>query len=245
MRLPRSAGTPMRVADYDAVLALRAATFAPALNRRGNALLALEQPDAALAAYDAALAIEPDNPEMLNNRSVALLELGGPMRRWKAASARSPITAAICRRTLQSRQCLLGARAVRRSPRKFRGGARARAAARRCAQQYWAGAGGLETAGGSAEKYRRALWRSIRDHLGALHNRANRIADLGSLDEALAAVRASPACDPAHADALNTRGVVLGKLGRYAEALGKLRRGADGCAPERIDIEINRGIGAA
>ena len=75
-RLPRWAGTTEALADYDKVLALRP-RHVPALNRRGDALAALERRDEALAAYDAALAIESVlTPNCSIIAAVTLLDLG-------------------------------------------------------------------------------------------------------------------------------------------------------------------------
>jgi tetratricopeptide (TPR) repeat protein len=46
--------------------------------------------------------------------------------------------------------------------------------------------------------------------------------------------------NPAHVDALNTRGVVLSKLRRFEEALASYDAALE-AAPDRLDIEVNRG----
>jgi tetratricopeptide (TPR) repeat protein len=63
---------------------------------------------------------------------------------------------------------------------------------------------------------------------------------LGAYEEALDPCNKVLASDPRHADALNTRGVVLTKLRRCAEALASYDA-ALAVAPDRVDIEINRG----
>ena len=62
---------------------------------------------------------------------------------------------------------------------------------------------------------------------------------LDRFEEALAACDKRLAQEPGQPDALNTRGVVLGKLGRHAEALASYDAALATVA--RPDIEINRG----
>ncbi|HXX03701.1 MAG TPA: tetratricopeptide repeat-containing glycosyltransferase family protein, partial [Xanthobacteraceae bacterium] len=77
-------------------------------------------------------------------------------------------------------------------------------------------------------------------HLPTLHNRAVALAELNSLDEALAACDQVLGLDSRHVDALNIRGIVLLKLKRYADALASYDA-ALSTAPGRTDIETNRG----
>ncbi len=65
------------LAHYEKALALRPRHLA-VLNRKGNALVAWDGRMMRLQLYDSALAIDPDNAEVLSNRSVALLTLGAP-----------------------------------------------------------------------------------------------------------------------------------------------------------------------
>ena len=76
--------------------------------------------------------------------------------------------------------------------------------------------------------------------IGALHNRANALAELGAFEEALDPCNKVLASEPLHADALNTRGVVLSKLRRFPEALASYDA-ALAAVPDRVDIEVNRG----
>ena len=62
---------------------------------------------------------------------------------------------------------------------------------------------------------------------------------LDRLEEALVACDKCLAQEPEQPDALNTRGVVLGKLGRHAEALASYDAALE--ATIRPDIEVNRG----
>ncbi len=148
--------------------------------------------DEALAAYDAALAIEPDNAEALNNRSVVLVTLGRLDEALQSCERALARKAGLCRCALQSRQCFAGAwsrsktraRATRRRSRS------SRAAPMRSTISAWRWSGSGSTREALAN-FDAALALDP-DHLGALHNRANALFELGSFEEALAALRQDP-----------------------------------------------------
>ena len=213
--------------EYDAVLAsLPAARGAQA--RRGNALIALKRHQEALAAYDAVLALVPGDAEALNNRGVALTELGRCEEALQSCERAIAHTARLRRRALQQGQrfartsCGLRrhVQAIGRRLRSSRGA--------RCAEQSRTGIAWSEKARGGAWRNSKPRWRSMPDHLETQQNHANALLRLDRFEEALAACDKCLAQEPGQPDVLNTRGVVLGKLGRHAEALAELRCGIGG-----------------
>ena len=238
IRSRRSTGTHEALADYDKVLSLRP-RHVGALNRRGNTLGALKRPEEALAAYDAALAIEPDNVDALNNRSVVLVTLGRSMKPCRAASARLR-----CGRPMPTRSIIAAMRL--RALERFEE-ARASYAAVLALEPRRADALNnlglalmrLERPAEALDELRRGA-RVDPNDLGALHNRANALAEPGAFEEALASLRRSPgerirSCRRAQYPRRRAQRTapVCEALASYDAALA--------AAPDRVDIEVNRG----
>ncbi len=78
-------------------------------------------------------------------------------------------------------------------------------------------------------------------HLGARSNRANALAELGRLDEALAQYDIVLAAQPGHAESQFNRGNVLSMLGRHEEAIAAYDR-ALALRPQYTNALLNRAM---
>jgi tetratricopeptide (TPR) repeat protein len=209
------------------------------LNRRGNSQIALDMRDAALASYDAALAIEPGHHEVLNNRSVVLLDLGRTEEALndcdRALTGKPDYADALYNRG----NALMALGRVHDAADGFQAALAIEPRRVDALNNLGLALLALKRPAEALAQYDRALGIDS-GHLGALHNRANALSEIDLLEEALVACDKVLAADSGHVDTLNTRGIVLGKLKRYGEALEHYEA-ALAAAPDRIDIENNCG----
>jgi tetratricopeptide (TPR) repeat protein len=215
------------------------ATVAAYHSNHGIVLRDLGRIDDALAAYDAALRIQPDFAEALCNRGVALNDLG------RAVDALGDFDAALRIRPHYPEALLNRGNALKDLGR-IEDALDAYDAALRLRPTFAEALCGrgvaLHDLGRAADAlgaYDAAL--SARPDYPEAHlNRGNALKDLGRIEDALAAYDAALRVRPDDAQALFNRGVALKSLGRADEALaaydGVLRIG-----PDNIEALCNRG----
>ena len=130
----------------------------------------------------------PANAEALNNRSVALVA-PRPAQEALESSERALAGSPDYADAHYNRgNALRGLARFEEARASYAAALATRAAPCRCAQQSWAGAGRSRPAAEALANFDPRS-RSTPTHLGALHNRANALAELARFDEALAPVR--------------------------------------------------------
>jgi tetratricopeptide (TPR) repeat protein len=212
---------------------------AAALNNRGNALLALQRFDEALASYDRALALRPAYADALCNRSAALHAL----RRYDEALV-------ACDRTIASQPDYAEAhsnrgntlRELRRYAEAVESCDRALALAPGFAEAHCNRGSALHALGRFDEalaSFDRAL--ALRPaYTDALCSRSASLHALKRYDEALAACDRTIALQPDYAQAHSNRGNTLREMRRYDEAVDACDR-ALALAPDFAESHCNRG----
>ncbi len=180
--------------------------------------MALGRAEEALASYDRALAVKPDNPEALNNRGDALKNLGRleeAVASYDEAVTLKPDYAdahykrgnALMKLGRAQKALASYVKALEIEPRRFE-------ALNNCGVALIS----LGRAQEALASYDRVL--AIKpDFLDAHNNRGVLLMDLGRAQEALASYDRALAIKPDYIDALNNRGNALRDLGRPEEAL--------------------------
>ncbi|MEO1126546.1 MAG: tetratricopeptide repeat protein [Cyanobacteria bacterium J06639_16] len=188
------------------------------LLEQGNLFAADQNFEAAIAAYDAALAIKPDNHEALNNKGIALRKLG----RYEEAIASYDAALAIKpdkHDALNSKGIALGKLG------RYEEAIASYDAALAIKPDKHDALNNKGIALGKLGRYEEAIASydaalAIKpDNHEALNNKGNALGELGRYEEAIAAYDAALAIKPDNHQALYNKGYALRQLGRYEEAI--------------------------
>jgi tetratricopeptide (TPR) repeat protein len=189
--------------------------------------------------YDAGLAVDPGNAEIINNRSVALLKLGRYAEALQSCERALAVQPGYTDALYNRGNALLALGQFADARVSYQTALTHDADRIDTLNNLGLALAGLGQTGEAMATYDRVLAIDP-ENLDALCNRAGALCELKRFAEALATCDRVLAEDPAHPDALNTRGVALGKLQQYEEALASYDA-ALAVAPHRADIYVNRG----
>jgi tetratricopeptide (TPR) repeat protein len=209
------------------------------LQGRGNALSALKRPEAALHAYDEALAIAPCHAEVLNNRSSVLVDLGRPedaLNSAEQALAEKPnYTDALYNRG----NALLALRRFAEARASFIAVLEREPDRTEALNNLGLALIEQGEAASALAVYDHLLARHP-EHLKAIHNRTNALLKLDRFEEALAGCERALALRPDYAEAHSNRGSALRELHRPEESLEAYER-AIALQPQFAEAWSNRG----
>jgi tetratricopeptide (TPR) repeat protein len=210
------------------------------LNNRGNALYGLKRFEEAVANYDRALAVQPDNAETLTNRGVSLYALGRfaeALESYDRALALQPALLV----ALSNRGNTL--KELKRFEDALASYDRALVLRPDYAEAHYNRGNALHALGRFEEalaSYDRALALGP-DYVEALGNRGVTLHRLQRFEEALVSYDRALAGRPNDAEALDNRGVTLNALARFEEALASYER-ALARRPDWAQALTNRGV---
>lgn len=213
--------------------------FAPWMTL-GNACQAAGRLDAAVGAFQKAIALQPDVAEVHNNLASALVDLGRYDEAASAAAKAIRLQHDLAEAHNNFANALLGMGEVKQAIESYRQAVRLRPDFSDAVYNL----GGAYMADGRLEQaivcYRTA---AMRDPGRAIihYNLGNALFEVGRLDEAVIAYRAAIAIDPESIDALNNLGAVLHAAGELDEAIALFDQALER-DPEHAELHWNRGL---
>ena len=212
------------LASYQQVIALQPSLIDAHL-MRGNLLRALGRNAEALASYDRALAVAPNEVSALIGRAAALVALKRPDDALASLDRRSAIDPSDAGRAEQPRFPVAVAQPPRRGAGEPRPRARDRSEPCRSAVQSRRAAVRARPATARRSRATTARWRFRRRHVQAHCNRSKTLFALNRYRRGARRRRAGAGARSRRmSKSLYTRGMVLGRLHRYDEAIAAFER---------------------